>query len=786
MSVTENEKRRLAAVIRLGILDTPPEERFERLTRIARQHYRVKVALFTVLDSDRQWFKSRQGLEETETPRSIAFCDHAIRQDHIFIVENASQDPRFRNNPFVLDGPNIRFYAGVPVREPSGFKIGTLCIIDDRPRQFSEKDLDVLRILASIVEEELERSYIESDKSKYVPVSQLNRAIHNAQNVFLTSDNESSAFSQMLNDLLTLTGSQFGLIGEVLHKSNGTPFLKVGAITNIAWNPETQALYQGLERRGMVFDRLDNILGLPMVSGEIVISNDLSQDPRRGGLPAGHPAIDTYIGIPVFSGKTHLGMIGLANRPEGYTQQLADELALLSQTLGHLIERKRLYAEKGTHKKDLELAANYDALTGLPNRQRLTELFEQELYEARQRNGQVSVCFIDLDGFKSINDEHGHAVGDAVLKSVAAKLQATVRNHDIVARLGGDEFVAILRDVGDERVYARLLDAIRQPINFQHHVLQVSGSMGVTVFPDDDADSDLLLRHADQAMYAAKETGKNCFKVFDLRSHSSRKERVRVLEQMDTALREQQMELYYQPKISFQHHCVNGFEALIRWNHPSEGVLSPAHFLEHIEYTEYARTLGNFVIREAVKQLVEFSKRDLPYTVSINLSPCHFLSQEFENDLSSALEDCPNELRARLILEILETTAMDDTEAALRNLKACREQGVDISLDDFGTGYSSLDYFRRLPAQEIKIDRSFVMDMLVDTDDSMIVSAIVSLSKSFNRRLVAEGIESAEVESKLIELGCDLGQGFFYSKPLPLPEALRWAENFRWEDRLTA
>ena len=786
MSVTENEKRRLAAVIRLGILDTPPEERFERLTRIARQHYRVKVALFTVLDSDRQWFKSRQGLEETETPRSIAFCDHAIRQDHIFIVENASQDPRFRNNPFVLDGPNIRFYAGVPVREPSGFKIGTLCIIDDRPRQFSEKDLDVLRILASIVEEELERSYIESDKSKYVPVSQLNRAIHNAQNVFLTSDNESSAFSQMLNDLLTLTGSQFGLIGEVLHKSNGTPFLKVGAITNIAWNPETQALYQGLERRGMVFDRLDNILGLPMVSGEIVISNDLSQDPRRGGLPAGHPAIDTYIGIPVFSGKTHLGMIGLANRPEGYTQQLADELAPLSQTLGHLIERKRLYAEKGTHKKDLELAANYDALTGLPNRQRLTELFEQELYEARQRNGQVSVCFIDLDGFKSINDEHGHAVGDAVLKSVAAKLQATVRNHDIVARLGGDEFVAILRDVGDERVYARLLDAIRQPINFRHHVLQVSGSMGVTVFPDDDADSDLLLRHADQAMYAAKETGKNCFKVFDLRSHSSRKERVRVLEQMDTALREQQMELYYQPKICFQHHCVNGFEALIRWNHPSEGVLSPAHFLEHIEYTEYARTLGNFVIREAVKQLVEFSKRDLPYTVSINLSPCHFLSQEFENDLSSALEDCPNELRARLILEILETTAMDDTEAALRNLKACREQGVDISLDDFGTGYSSLDYFRRLPAQEIKIDRSFVMDMLVDTDDSMIVSAIVSLSKSFNRRLVAEGIESAKVESKLIELGCDLGQGFFYSKPLPLPEALRWAENFRWEDRLTA
>ena len=778
MSDTETEKRRLAAVTRLGLLDTPPEERFERLTRIARQHYQVSTVLFTVLDHDRQWFKSRQGLDATETPRSVAFCDHAIRQDQIFVVENASRDPRFRNNPLVLNSPHIRFYAGMPVREPGGFKVGTLCIIDDKPRQFSEKDLDVLRTLAIMVEEELERSYIESDKSEYVPVFHLNRAIHHAQNVFLTSDNERSAFQQMLNDLLALTGSQFGFIGEVLHQSNGTPYLKVGAITNIAWSPETQALYQDVERRGMIFDRLDNILGLPMVTGETIISNNLSQDPRRGGLPAGHPPINTYIGIPVFSGSTYLGLIGLANRAEGYTRKLADELAPLSQTLGNLIERKRLYEEKRSHKQDLELATNYDALTGLPNRHRLTELFEQELYEAGQRNGTVSVCLIDLDGFKVINDEHGHAVGDAVLRSVAAKLQATVRSHDIVARLGGDEFVAILRDEDDERVYARLLDVIRHPINFRHNVLQISGSMGITVYPDDDSDTDRLLRHADQAMYAAKETGKNCFKVFDLESHSSRKERVRVLDQIGRALQQQQMELYYQPKICLRTRSVDGFEALIRWNHPQEGVLGPAHFLEHIEYTEYARTLGNFVIQEAVKRLMEFAQQDLPYTLSINLSPSHFLSQQFRDDISGALEGYPRELRSHLILEILETTAMDGTETVLRNLKACRELGVDISLDDFGTGYSSLDYFRRLPAQEIKIDRSFVMDMLDSVDDSMIVSAIVSLSKSFKRRLVAEGIESADVERKLIELGCDIGQGFFYSKPLPLSQALRWAEDF--------
>lgn len=390
----------------------------------------------------------------------------------------------------------------------------------------------------------------------------------------------------------------------------------------------------------------------------------------------------------------------------------------------------------------------------------------------------VSVCFIDLDGFKTINDEHGHAVGDAMLKSVANALQATVRSHDIVARLGGDEFVAILRDVDDEGVYARLLDAIRQPVSFRHHVLQISGSMGVTLYPDDDAGSDLLLRHAGQAMYAAKETGKNCFRIFDLESHSSNKKRVRVLEQIGCALSQQQMELYYQPKICLRTREVAGFEALIRWDHPTDGVLGPGRFLEQIEYTEHARTLGNYVIREAVKQLKAFAKQDLPYTLSINLSPSHFLSQQFRDDLSCALWDCPRELRAHLILEVLETTALDDMDTVLKNLKVCRELGVDISLDDFGTGYSSLDHLRRLPAQEIKIDSSFVVDMLNDSDDSMIVSAIVSLSKSFKRRLVAEGIENADVERKLIELGCDLGQGFFYSKPVPLSDALHWAEDF--------
>ncbi|MBW0148119.1 sensor domain-containing phosphodiesterase [Marinobacter arenosus] len=777
------EKRRLAALERLGILDTPPEERFERLTRIARQYYGVKIALFTILDVERQWFKSSQGTDLQETPRSVAFCDHAIRQDKLFVVEDATRDPRFRNNPLVTDEPHIRFYAGMPVREPSGFKLGTLCIIDDQPRKYTEIDLDVLRTLASLIEDELERSYLASDESDYVEVSHLSRAIHRAQNVFLTSDNDRAAFEQMLNDLLSLTGSQFGFIGEVLYSDADVPYLKIGAITNIAWSPETQALYQQVERRGLIFDRLDNLLGKPMVTGEVIISDDVSKDLRRGGLPPGHPAIESYIGIPIFSGEQQIGMVGLANRLGGYRKKLADELGPLLQTVGNLIERKRLYQEKHEHRKRLEQAANYDSLTGLPNRRRLTQLFEEELHEADLRNGKVAVCFIDLDGFKEINDKHGHAVGDAVLKSIAERLQTAIREHDVVARLGGDEFVAILRDVDHPKVYARMLETVRQPISYKQFVLHLSASMGVTVYPDDNVDTDMLLRHADQAMYAAKESGKNGFKVFDLDSHLTRKERIRVLEQIGGALDKQELELYYQPKLNLRDRTLEGFEALIRWNHPDEGLLSPGRFMEHIEYTEHARLVGLFVIRSAIRVLETFIDQGLPYTVSVNLSPSHFLSTHFPGDINDTLGACPAEVRSRLIIEILESTALDDAETALTNLGLCRHLGVDISLDDFGTGYSSLTNFRDLPAREIKIDRSFVQDMIIDPNGDMIVQAILGLSRSFNRRTVAEGIETVEVEQRLIELGCENGQGFLYSPPLPLAEALAWAHRFHWDHR---
>jgi diguanylate cyclase (GGDEF)-like protein len=629
----------------------------------------------------------------------------------------------------------------------------------------------------------VERFYHASQYQKQVPVSRLNRAIQRAQNTFHSDDDQDAVFEILLSDLLVLTDSQFGFIGEVLTHRDNSPYLRVGAVTDISWSPESADRSVQRKTRGLLFERLNSLIDTSMLSDEVLISGGSESDSQAEELPPGHPQIIRYMGIPIFSGDNRVGLVGLANRPEGYTNKLAIELEPLLQTVGQLIERKRMYQERQEHQKGLEQAANFDSLTGLPNRRRLTELFEQELTLADQRQGALSICFIDLDGFKGINDDYGHSAGDAVLKTVAARLQHVLRECDIIARLGGDEFVAIIRDVENNAVYERMLEAIRSPISHQDLTLDLAASMGVTLYPRDPSAPDLLLRHADQAMYAAKDAGRNRYSIFDFETHVNRAERVRILEQIAKALGESQLEMYLQPKIVLASDQVEGFEALIRWNHPEKGLLGPISFLPQLEHTEYAAAVGRFVIADAVAKLQHWKQLGLPYSLSINLSPTHLLSDMLVEDLHAALQGCDPDVRSRLIIELLETTALDDPGKIMGILLKCRDLGVQVSLDDFGTGYSSLDHFRRLPAQEIKIDRSFVSDMLTNADDEMIVKSIISLSKNFKRRVVAEGIETQAMQDKLIDMGCEQAQGFFYTKPLPAVAALAWAKAYRSVNR---
>ncbi len=520
------EEKRLQALRRLSILDTPTEARFDKITLAAKTIFKTKVALFTIIDHERQWFKSKHGLYIDETPRSVAFCDVAIRHSNIFVINDAAKHQMFKDNPLVVAKPNIRFYAGAPIREPRGFAIGTLCIIDDQPRDVTPADLEGLRLLADIIEHSLQNVSQPEKTTLALSGSPLDNAIKRAQTVFLTSDDVELAFNYVLQDLLELTHSRYGLIGEVKKDEEGARFIQIKSITNLSWNEASEALYQKMKGEGMFFRNQNNILGTPLKTGKIVVANDFENDNRKLNPPEGHPHLENYMGIPVFVADQLVALVGLANKDGGFKKSMSEEIQPLLNTVGNLIERTQLIQKNEEQKELLRIAANYDELTGLPNRRRLRAIFEKEQALAIKAGYSIAILFLDLDGFKEVNDRNGHSVGDAVLKRVAQRLQSVVRSQDTVARLGGDEFVVVLTQYNHPRILDRILGSLKDPIIHKNLAISISASIGATLFPENNSDLDTLLRHADQAMYVAKQEGKNRYKFFDITLHSKNKARL--------------------------------------------------------------------------------------------------------------------------------------------------------------------------------------------------------------------------------------------------------------------
>lgn len=359
----DNEPQRLRALRAQAILDTPAEDRFDRLTRLARHMLGVPIALVSLVDSDRQWFKSRQGLDACETGRDISFCGHAILDDAIFEIADASLDPRFAGNPLVTGPPHIRFYAGAPLSSVDGFRVGTLCIIDDKPRRLSAEDRNALRDLADCVEAEIQQ--IDHLKQSYElrMARQLGEVTARAQTQFIREKDRRRAFDGLLVDILALCGSEYGFIGEVLRGADNTPYLKTYAITNIAWDNATRTFYETHAPQGMEFSNLKTLFGAALTSGEPVIANDPYHDPRRGGLPEGHPAMKSFLGIPIHHGGELVAMVGMANRPGGYDQALIDFLHPLMVTLGQLVDAARVQRQHLERQSELTLLSQVASQT---------------------------------------------------------------------------------------------------------------------------------------------------------------------------------------------------------------------------------------------------------------------------------------------------------------------------------------------------------------------------------------------------------------------------------------
>jgi diguanylate cyclase (GGDEF)-like protein/PAS domain S-box-containing protein len=440
------------------------------------------------------------------------------------------------------------------------------------------------------------------------------------------------------------------------------------------------------------------------------------------------------------------------------------------------------------HEKELERIAHYDVLTDLPNRVLLADRLHQAMAQSVRRGRQLAVIYLDLDGFKNINDRHGHDLGDHLLRHVATRMKLALREGDTLARIGGDEFVAVLIDLDDSQaavpLLERLLTAAGEAVQLGDVSLQISASLGVTFYPQDDAvEADQLLRQADQAMYLAKLAGKNRFHFFDAEKDRSTRGHFESLERIRNALAARELVLYYQPKVNMRTGAVIGVEALVRWQHPDRGLLAPALFLPVIEEHALAVTLGEWVIDTALSQIEQWQNEGLAlpegFNVSVNVGARQLQQGDFVAFLQALLVAHPQVRPAQLEVEILETSALSDLAGLSRLIEDCHRLGVLFALDDFGTGYSSLSYLKHLRVSLLKMDQSFVRDMLVDPDDLAILRGVIGLAGAFNRRVIAEGVETEAHGRMLLQMGCELGQGYAIARPMQAQAFAQWLQHWQ-------
>ncbi len=574
--------------------------------------------------------------------------------------------------------------------------------------------------------------------------------------------------------------------------------LFAGLLANI-W--QRQQVESQLRLSASVFDNADESIMITDADGHIISVNDAFTS-------------TTGYGLEEVQGLEPTFMNELQQEPK-YTDRVWRQLRSFGQWKGEAWNRDReggrfavlqkinaFYDEQGKlqgyvslmsditslkqHQRQLERIAHFDALTGLPNRTLLADRLQQAMALAERQQSKIAILFIDLDGFKAVNDSHSHSVGDQLLVSLAQRMQQVMRQEDTLARLGGDEFVAVLVDLEQIEVcfpvIRRLLEVVAEPVRIKGVELKVSASIGVAWYPQqDNLDADQLLRQADQAMYQAKQAGKDRYQLFDVEKDRALRSQHDSLERIRTALKRRELVLYYQPKVNMRTGHLVGCEALIRWQHPERGVLPPASFLPVIQNHQLAVGVGQWVLETALDQVIAWRESGLEIPVSVNIDAIHLQQPNFVEHLSEVLKQRPAIQDGDLELEVLETTALEDVDQVCSIIERCGELGVGFALDDFGTGYSSLTYLKRLPAQLLKIDRSFVRDMLVDPDDLAILNGVIQLAGAFRRDVIAEGVETEEHCRKLLALGCELGQGFAIARPMPASELPQWLAT--WQRR---
>ncbi|HVQ67911.1 MAG TPA: GAF domain-containing protein [Bradyrhizobium sp.] len=712
-------------------------------------------------------------------PEGRGLCGQAIRSQRPCIINDYLADPNAEafHHRARLDGTNSG--ASFPLLV-QGQVVGAMSFMSLEKDTFTPEFAELLQRLVDNVSFALENFDHADDKARTeVQKERLTRML-----AALSSTNEAIIRATSRAELFELVceaaakGGKFTSTSIMLMKPDDD-FLDVIA----AAGPTAASALQVRVSASVMRPEGHGLSGRAIRSRQACIVNDYLADSsvkafhdraRRDGANSGGA-------FPLFAQGRVVGvMIFISLEKETFTPEFAELLQRLVDNVSFALENFDRVDEKARADERIEYLASHDSLTHLPNREMFNGMLRRAIDAAARYQRQFALLFIDLDRFKVINDSLGHDAGDMLLVEIGGRLRRALRSSDVVARLGGDEFVVILEEAAErpevERIAGDLLSILSQPLQLSGHECHTTASIGIAMYPTDGTDIQTLTKNADMAMYLAKEDGKNGFRFFTKEFKTQSIERLKLESALRRALERDQFSLHYQPKIDMATGQITGVEALLRWNHPELGTVSPGQFIPLAEETGLIVPIGRWVLKEACAQNMAWQRRGLrPVTMAVNLSPRQFADPHLLQDVDEAL--VASGMSAVLLqLEVTESMVMRNVSRAIKVLDAIQSRGIRLAIDDFGTGYSSMSLMKQFPIDTIKIDRSFVRDLPIDSEDQAIAQAIISMGKALGMTVIAEGVETLEQEAFLRSHACDEMQGFLFSKPLPakqLAELLR-------------
>ena len=741
------EEERIARLLGFDILDTAKDPLLDRLTQIASQITGTPVSLLTFIDRDRQWIKAKYGTEMEQTSREDSFCSHTIlnKNDDPLVVTDAEKDPRFATNPFVKGDPHIRFYAGIPLQAGDGLAIGSLCVIDTKPRTLTEEQIKELKSLAAIA-----MDYIDVHRSNRQLSNLLMREKEVYNNLLRTTSEmavEAPTFDDALHSLIDHLDPNLGYLSCRIRN------MQTGGTTGIIYNP----MLPKDPELPMLWIQLDSIAHSP--TGEHPKTDFISTGALRPEF--------SYLVVPVRIRDRLVAVIELIYPDHRKMDpRIREVFNIMASNLGIVAERELVNVA-------LQRQASHDALTGAANRTVFISQLERSIAEADSLNPTTALLYIDLDGFKEVNDNFGHQTGDRLLVEVTKRLKEICRGEDLLGRLSGDEFVLLIHGISDKNSLELLLKRIQRHLAMPSMLgdleIRIGTSIGCSLLDSNEISTTELIRRSEEAMYLVKTGERKDYCIADKEIIAEFKEKRSMDRMIREAVKDKRMFLALQPILDYTSGKIIAAEALLRVVDKKKQVMDAGYFMDSLDRLRILPEVDEWVFAETLRLLKEHRNdfEKMPdFRISINVSPSILMTGGYAKLCLNRLNEA-NIPPSMLRMEIIESHLQTSNEWLHENLHTLREAGIKIAVDDFGTGYSNLQYLTGLPIDTIKIDKVFLKGILTkDTHQNDLLEAIIGIAKNFDYSIIAEGVEDPAQADYLNTLGCTQMQGYLFGKPM--------------------